>query len=260
MMMINKHISEKSMVNRLFSIRVIVLPVSILSCLLLFSLLAPSILSSQVVAQAPKYYSQQQLRYYAGYFRYGEAKPYTKPGVYGEILTVDPNVPVGTALYQWVTTIISYAPNLYWVQVGYGEDYFNGRYYYVEKWDDNGWSGIIRFTPGPVQGTWHSYATRRPCDLPWELPRSTDPREWRCYIDNVRKYIFYLTPSVPRDEQAFSESQIEPIRIDGTHFMNLRVYDPANYWYLWQTHIPKKDSPYTLTEVSHYEFYASGGG
>jgi len=216
----------------------------------------------------------QGTSWYVGYFDYTPpGVAYSHPGVYGEILTIDANVPsITTNMYcEWVATILSYSP-MYWVQVGYLKGaiqtwVFYSPHYYVEKMDQANTNGVSTFVPlntsTPSAGSWHSYATRRPYYFPGESPPSYDPSEWRFYIDNMGAYVwrFFVTPYIPIDEQAFVEVYgTSQIRITGSHFRNLRFFDAQLYWYYWDRHVARADSPYTITEVSHHEFYANGGG
>ncbi|MBS7635089.1 hypothetical protein KEJ34_06335 [Candidatus Bathyarchaeota archaeon] len=118
----------------------------------------------------------QELRWYAGYYHYGAAQRYSHPGVYGEIYTINAYVPAGAYYLEWVATVLAYYPILYWVQVGYLKlSTHNAPRYYVEKNDSSGHTLIILNASAPSPGSWHSYATGRPYDLPWES--SQDPRE-----------------------------------------------------------------------------------
>ncbi|MBS7634271.1 hypothetical protein KEJ34_02065 [Candidatus Bathyarchaeota archaeon] len=214
-----------------------------------------------VMHQTHQVQAQQEPRWWAGYRHYGVAQIYSHPGVYGEIYTINPYVPVGAYFLEWVATILAYRPIAYWVQVGYFKYWtYNAPHYYVEKNDSKGHDFYV-FGVGPSTGSWHSYATRRPADLPWE--NSTDPKEWRLYIDNMLNpvRIYFVTPNRPVDEQAFAEVVVSTgICITGSHFRNLRVYDPQLYWFFWQCHVLRVDPPYTLIEISHREFRAAGGG
>ncbi|MBS7635090.1 hypothetical protein KEJ34_06340 [Candidatus Bathyarchaeota archaeon] len=74
-------------------------------------------------------------------------------------------------------------------------------------------------------------------------------------------HTFFVTPNVPVDEQSLVEVYgSTSICITGSHFRNLRVYDPQLYWYYWDRHVPDVDRPYILIEISHREFRAAGGG
>jgi len=209
--------------------------------------------------------AQGVTRYHAGYLHYNSlTTSYSHPGVYAEIYTIDPSVVLSELFAEWVTTILSYQ-NGYWIQVGYIKCYsMTGTTelrYYVEYMDSTTPNPQIYPLPnGPSAGTWHSYSTRRPYDLPWEDPPRDNPNEWRFYIDESRVYTLYPDPPIPVDEQACAETSNTVINIDGTHFNELRVFDPQNYWLRWITHVKKQDPPYIVTEISHYEFYANGGG
>lgn len=204
--------------------------------------------------------------YYAGYHYYSRKDIYySHPGVYGEIYTINPYVPNITVnfLCEWVGSILSYSPK-YRVQIGYIKGYKTTTLkYYREKLDANGHSKILPFPTGPSPSSWHAYAVRRPFDLIWDEPPSSDPTEWRLYIHHMINpvYTWHLNPRVPIDEQAHAESKHIAICIDGTHFRKLRVFDSAQFWYYWTRHVPVvHDPPYSLIEVFHHEFNANEGG
>jgi len=62
------------------------------------------------------------------------------------------------------------------------------------------------------------------------------------------------------DYQAFVETTTGESCIDGSHFRELIYYEEPNSPSYWETRIPRFTRPYSLVEVSHYEFYVYGGG
>jgi len=260
--------------------------ITILTCAILGSL-------SVQPAQA------QEVHYYAGYtFNYN---PYTGqfvynshvPGVYGQIITIDPNVPNPTTnvFCEWVTMVLSYSVSN-WVQIGYSKGgltlypYYSGLRYYVEVNTTNYYAQILSGQPDlyiwrnypetvyhhkflttssgqPANGEWHSYATRHPVELSWETPPSTNQKEFRFYKDNMGLAWETFTDILPTtivDAQAFAETTSTSISITGTHFRELHIYDTQLYYYYWNHHIACVTAPYTLTQTSDNQFYANGGG
>lgn len=246
---------------------------SLLTLMALLTLVASQIWSIQpVLAQGHKWVG------YTLYNRQDDSKP-SKPGTYGEIYTINPNLPDGphfSAFYEWVSSQLSVRYG-YWVQVGYGKGtkfWLNSSGskisgYYVERMGENDdplspehWFNFN----GPATGTWHSYATRHPWELPWE-PGPKTITEWRFYIDGSRVWTTNVGQNYYRavDEGSKAETASDvgdPGRIclTGTHFWELKFYDPLYYYFYWEIHYPVRDPPYSLTEVTHHEFYASGGG
>jgi len=258
--------------------------VIILTCAILGSLVVQPV-------QAPV------IRYYAGYFFNRYTYNTHVPGVYGQIICIDPYIPTQETnmISQWVTIITSYVPEVNWVQVGYRKGgipyggYYNGLRYFAEYYSTgtnpyyvNIVSGsgsqkdmkIFRNTTGeywqylttssgqPTSGQWHNYAVRHPYELSWEIPPSTDRTEFRTFKDNMgASWVTYkgISPYNIIDAQAFSETTVVSIYMTGTHFRELHIYDTTLYYYYWNHHVPKNDWPYTLTQTSDKEFYANGG-
>jgi len=94
------------------------------------------------------------------------------------------------------------------------------------------------------------------------LIRRSDAGVWTGGVSNFWTWSFgTLNPNVAKDYQALSESTSTSINIDGTHFSSLCVlsYNGID-WIPWYRHVTIVDPPYTVTQVSNSEFYASGGG
>jgi len=217
-------------------------------------------------------------RYHTGYVH---EDGYSHEGVYGCIYTIDPSVPNPTVNFvcEWVDIVLSYTIKNkagdygLWLQIGYIKGLLSTTLkYYVEVMAINSTGQLIHdFYIGttffPKNGETHAYGIRRPYPLSWDIPRSSDPSEFRFYIDNMGStgvldlHGIYPYPQV--DEQAFVETNITAICITGSHFTELHTYDvsTANPFNVWTRHTPVRESPvYTLTEVSNIAFYASGGG
>lgn len=199
------------------------------------------LINMQVLLASPE-------RFYAGYYYYG-SEGYPPPnGIKGDIYTIDKSVPEGNFYCQWVTVILRYRP-LYWIQIGYSKapsTQYRVRSY-TEKWDANGYD---------IQ-----YFSFRSSDVTYNYWISKDSSSgiWTCGSEDWSYYLGVLNPNSARDYQAFSETTNTAINIDGTHFMNL-CYKLGNDWQFWDRHVKRQDSPYWVSEVSHYEFYAGGGG
>jgi len=86
---------------------------------------------------------------------------------------------------------------------------------------------------------------------------------WHYTIREGQNFIFggdiATVPSTHIDLQAFVETTVTSIPIDGSHFTNLKYFNDPN-WYLWSGHSPYDTGPYSVQQISHYEFYANGGG
>jgi hypothetical protein len=197
----------------------------------------------------------QGSRYYAGYALFSYDSQLTGPyGVSAKIYTINKNVPTGQLYAQWPTVMLSYAAG-YWIQVGYTKGYdtnYQPRWY-AEKLDATGYKKTWWNTSSPSAGTTYTYWIRR-----------TNPTSgvWTGGVSSYWTWTFgTLNPNVPVDYQAFSETSDTRINIGGTHFSSLSVlsYNGID-WIPWYRHVPWVDLPYTLTEVSNSEFYASGGG
>lgn len=214
--------------------------------LFIYFLLILSILAVPVNAQPNN-------RWYAGY-RYFGYSGYAPWGVSGDILTVDiNNIPYGDFGAEWITIILQYYPDLYWIQVGYIKRWvywWTQIDYYVEKNDSSGhW---IKFYSGPTVGTVHEYMIIHSA--------KTDPHYWDVIIDpgvnpTLEKEL-YVDPYSPKDLQAFIEITDPSISVPNSHFYNL-CYFEGRSWPLWDRHNPLVDSPpFYLDGVSHHEFYA----
>ncbi len=68
-----------------------------------------------------------------------------------------------------------------------------------------------------------------------------------------------VDPYEPKDHQAFVETTIATICIGESHFSELSYFDGRS-WPYWYTNVKIVTPPYYVTEFSHYEFYAGGGG
>lgn len=66
-------------------------------------------------------------------------------------------------------------------------------------------------------------------------------------------------PQTYIDISAYVETSVTSIDIDGSHFSSLKYYTGSN-WYLWSGHSQSSNYPYYVVPISHYEFYAYGGG
>jgi len=217
-----------------------------IALLILLLAVVPSILS-------------EPARYYAGYQYLGHEGAYGA-ALYGEIYTIDPYTPKDYYMLEWITIILKYSP-LYWVQLGYARGYIANVYldvphYYIERNDADQYNFII-LPIGPRKGEWHSYYI----EWPYGLGEPVDITIYRFYIDSHLVWTLNdVNPSMVNDYQAFVETTTGEICIDGSHFRELIYYEEPNRPSYWETHIPRFTRPYSLIEVSHYEFYAYGGG
>lgn len=196
----------------------------------------------------------QQYRWHAGYLYYGY-ETYAHEGVYAQIYTINPSVPSNNFIAEWVAIVLSYTYG-YWLQVGYDKGTWGGLTYYYEYRDQYDYD-LVPLQSGPNPGTWHSYYIAHP----YAWGESNNPHEWRFYIDATRVATYFATPYTSRDEQTVVETTTSSIIIDGSHFRELKYPRPRNwFWVYWSRHVPYVNPPYSLVEVSHYEFYANGGG
>lgn len=200
-------------------------------------------------------------RYHAGY--YGLNNP---DGIRGDILTIDSSVIYDEFFAEWVCVIISYSPH-YWVQLGYFQH----------------WSWWI-FPPFPyirldfyferMHAVWPyrslSYSWLRPLvghTYTYEIKyKVIDLNMWHYKILEGQNFIFggdiASLPSTHVQLQALVETTHTSIRIDGSHFTNLKYFNDPN-WYLWSVSYPVSTppgSPYSVQYEFPYEFYANGGG
>jgi len=194
--------------------------------------------------------------YHAGY--YGNNDP---DGIRGDILTIDSYVQKYELFAEWVCVIISYSPH-YWVQLGY-----------FKHWS---WFWIIPYTRFDfyferVHAVWPYHWMTYSWLLPlightytYEIKYKFDGfNSWHYKILEGQNFIFggdiASNPSTHIDLQALVESTHTSIQIDGSHYTNLKYFNDPN-WYLWSGHSPYDTGPYSVQEISHYEFYANGGG
>jgi len=206
----------------------------------------------------------QPNRYYAGYSYYGHSVA-TKNiiGISGKIYTINPGVPEGEFVAEWVTIITSYYAK-FWVQVGYVKRVINGRVevlWYFEERDPfycpiNQYCWVIVwYDAGPAPDSWHTYKIRR------EKIQLPDGYMWRwaAFVDWRKRG---LPTEAPRGEdmQAMVETSTTAINIGGSHFKALHKWELGSSWTLWDRHTARADDPYYVTEVAHWEFYAGGGG
>jgi len=201
--------------------------------------------------------SSDPARYYAGYYYLGHEGAYGA-ALYGEIYTIDPYVPSGNFIAEWITIILEYDPAMYWVQMGYikGHPYHPEMTYYVERNDMDQYD-IVFLSSAPSAGEWHSYYI----EWPYGLGEPIDETVYRFYIDSNLVWTFYdVNPSMVQDYQAFVETTTGEICINGSHFRELIYYEEPDRPSYWETHIRRADDPYWVVEISDYEFYAYGGG
>ena len=197
-------------------------------------------------------------RYYSGYYYYGYSG--TAPdGVQAEIFTKNTGIPpFFEFVAEWDTIIISYSP-LYWVQLGYSIHWgwfifpYVTQDFYKEKWDANGHGQWWLIPLKPLFDHYYKYKLLL-----------TGPGEFSYYIyegsSTIYSGIISVTHYTPRDLQALVETTHTLINIGGSHFYYLRYHESGASWPLWNRHYPKVDYPYSLNQISHYEFSASGGG
>jgi hypothetical protein len=190
--------------------------------------------------------------YYAGYSFCGNACS-TFTGVLGDIYVINPTVASGSHLGQYGNIYFSYSP-LYWVQVGYAKGSspppagnLASDTFYCEY--NNGAEHFNTFTqPTPGQ------------TVVVELEYQGSDN-WLCEGATPQfSYTETTTFSGGVDISAFSEMTNTCISIGGTHFSFLQLFKPGfKDWEVWNQHASHVDSPYSLTQVSNYEFTASGG-
>lgn len=207
-----------------------------------------------ITASATPIKAQDPPPYYAGYYFYGKEVPYAS-GVSGKIYTINPEVPGTNYFAQWVTVMLSLRDR-YWIQIGYAKDLAHTGLtllFYIEILDAWGhrWHWIS--TPKPQEGIVYKYTI---------VPAYSN-NEWKCTIEREGNNIFEAlketNPFDCVDLEAFSETGIGEINIDGTHFSELSYFTGRGFP-LWDHHVPHADSPYYLEEIADYEFYAYGGG
>ncbi|MEM2905499.1 MAG: hypothetical protein QW057_02470 [Candidatus Bathyarchaeia archaeon] len=196
----------------------------------------------------------QSSRLYAGYVYLGYEGNPPAYGVSATIFTIDKNVLTRHLYAQWPSVVLRYRP-LNRIQVGYtkGWDTNYTLVFYVEKNDTNG--HLLEFIPGVRPSPPYTYV--------YWIIKNTATGGWTAGADaqnNLFTWDFgVLNPNDAKDYQAFSKTSTGSINIDGTHFMSLSVkYE--TYWLYWGRHEPYWDYPYSLYEISHYEFIAWGGG
>lgn len=197
-------------------------------------------------------------RYYAGYYYYGYSS--TSPdGVQAEVFTKNTGIPPWFEFVaEWDTIMISYSPK-YWVQLGYIIHWvwiifpFATVDFYKEKWDSNG------------HGFWWLLPFKPLFDHTYKYKLLlTGSGEFSYYVYEGSTTIYSGTISVSqyttKDLQAFVETTHTGINIGGSHFYYLRYHETGASWPLWSRHYGYVNSPYSLNQISHYEFSASGGG
>ena len=194
---------------------------------------------------------QQETRYYAGY-ALGDGYY----GVAGDIYTIDPAIPVDEIFAQWVDIVID--PHMgYWIQTGYtaGPDTGYELRFYVETMDENGHKLIWVPNVVPRAGITYTYIITGGI--------FNNKEGWEVIIrqgsTDLYTTIVYTNPYTADDLHAFSETSTYLINIDGTHFSSLSYYTGRSFP-LWYQHYYYVDPPYWIQQISHYEFYAGGGG
>ncbi len=197
-------------------------------------------------------------RYHAGYFYYEDSGPSVE-GVQGNIFTIYPHVPWSEICAEWVTIVISYNYN-YWVQTGYIHHWIWAIFFpiltvdfYIEENDNNGRSMKYPAIVKPLMD--HTYK--------YKLLLS-GPGEFTYYIyegtNLICSGIINTNPYSTQDLQAFVETSVSSIKVDGSHFTYLRYRLTGSQWPLWDRHEPSWDYPYYLDQRGHYEFAVYGGG
>jgi hypothetical protein len=220
---------------------------------MIFGSLLLLIASSLVTTSA-----QDEEPMYAGYYLFFDTM-YAYEGVLGDIMTIGPYVPPNvTGFAEWVTIVLSYDPE-YWMQTGYvncSDTSYQLRYYY-ERLDAIRYECIYSAT-GPSSGSWHTYYFLHP----YGYGGSNNETRWNCYRDGVLRLSWYVRPYNAIDQMSFVETLSTTIDIDGSHFKRLSYFDFDKdwHWVRWDTHYPYHTGPYSLTEISDYEFNATGGG
>ncbi len=193
-------------------------------------------------------------RYYAGY-----SSSNTPMGIKGNILTVDPWPPINELLGEWVNIYISYSP-LYWVQTGYVL-----HWYFVIFW----WVPTLDFYFEAQDSVGHtiSYCALKPLvghTYTYQIYyKQLGLYCWHFRIYEGQTYLMGLdsatNPHTYIDLAASVETSHTGTEIDGSHFTNLKYYTGST-WNLWNTHAVICSGPYYLQQISHYEFWAYGGG
>ncbi|MEJ2295946.1 MAG: hypothetical protein P8Y23_14410 [Candidatus Lokiarchaeota archaeon] len=167
-------------------------------------------------------------------------------------------------LAEWVNIYISYSP-LYWIQLGYAQYWTRWIFppfpyvkydFYLERMDAYGrWITVSLFSPI----TDHLYIY----ELYYDLEGA--PYVWHTRILEGQSAFWTgsssTNPATCIDIAALVETSHTGVDIDDSHFSNLKYYDNSN-WYYWSLHYSYStpNSPYSVQTISHYEFYASGGG
>ncbi len=206
--------------------------------------------------------SASTTRYYAGYYNYGyeEEPDFPLMGVQGDIKTIVHSVPTHSDFYaEWICGILRYYPTTHWVQVGFDRYWVKEWFwwklttkFYIEKMDYSG--HYISHFGAPIHATIYNYL----------LSNEEMSDEWSYQIKEGSQVIFsgnlYADKGYADDLQAFVETTTDDIYISDSHFNNLKYLFGYSNWYYWSRHIPLADSPYWLQQVSHYRFYAYGGG
>lgn len=187
-------------------------------------------------------------RYYAGYYYYGFKGSPPPNGVSADIYTIDSWVTGANFYRQWSGVTLSYTYH-YWIQVGYNKRYDTNfaLKWYIEKNDLNGYQLYWKNSP-LAYNTYHHY-----------LYRASDQTYWRAGVSGQFEDQIQTAPYSAIDYQAFSETTTTDININGTHFTYIS-YAQGSDWRQWDQHYPRADPPYTIQEISNYEFTASGGG
>ena len=179
---------------------------------------------------------------HGGYYYYGSTYSPPDDGVSAVIKTINPSMSAGNQFYQWPSAVTSYT-GPYWVQVGYGKSATTSYAlkFYREKWDINGHSGVQWKTVGPTSGnTYHYYCER-------------SGSTWYVGVTNIFQNSYSLSPYVPVDYQAMTESTDTALSIAGSDFNELS-YKNGNDWNFWDRHLALK-TDYTFTEDGHYHWY-----
>ena len=192
-------------------------------------------------------------RYYAGYaFKYIEWL--TPWGTRANIYTIDTNVPTGHFYSEWVCIILRYSSK-YWIQLGYLKtDTYSVPWFYWETYDSSGRHLFYVIAP-TIPGRTYAFTIVH--------AMKTDMRLWTLVIQEGVNTIWSgevsVNPYEPKDHQAFVETTTATIWITGSHFNKISYFDGRS-WPYWYTHVKIVTLPYYVVEVSHYEFYAGGGG
>jgi hypothetical protein len=75
----------------------------------------------------------------------------------------------------------------------------------------------------------------------------------------VREYFLWLAILSTLTLIILPALSFDAIYISGSHFSETSHFDGRS-WPYWYTHAKIVTPPYYMTEFSHYEFYAGGGG